>query len=95
MLTRYECKNCGDAGGSIRIVFSFKLTSDAACNDAPAHSTGSQIPEHYPQITQSLNHVTIIGQLFVNCNGDVMPTKRSRSLKCLYLWRCGQLRYSL
>ena len=80
--SQYECRGCSEAITSSSLVYSFQL-------DFP--STGDQ-----PQaalVTQSGNHVTVGAEPMTISGGSGGPPFRVRSAKCLYLWKCGGLRY--
>ena len=88
----YLCKNCGDAGASLKLLYSFRLVPGPQdpCNPNPSAQADEKPDSHYPQVISSGNHITLIEES-PPCNIDVIVIKRKRrSLKCLYLWSCAR-----
>jgi hypothetical protein len=90
--SRFECRKCSETVTSHRLVYTFQLVGPKSCctptKDGPKESQPS---EQLPRVTQLLNHVTVIDQIACICDGppDIGDSKKVRSAKCLYLWRCG------
>jgi hypothetical protein len=90
--SRFECRRCSETVTSLRLVYTFRLVGPASCcaptKDGPKER---QSGEQIPSVTQSLNHVTVIDQTACICDGppDVGDSRKVRSPKCFYLWRCG------
>lgn len=87
--SRFECRKCSETVTSLRLVYTFQLAGPNSCcsptKDVPKES---QPGEQIPHVTQSLNHVTVIDQTACICD-PALDVRKVRSLKCLYLWRCG------
>ena len=79
--SNYQCRNCKETM-AYRIVYAFKLVQGADCCNA---LTVVLRVEHHPEgLAQS--HVDIEAEEVCTCDP---AAKRVRSLKCLYLWKCG------
>jgi len=88
--SKFDCSSCTETLTSYRLVYSFKFGPDLVCASRGGADEYVKLPG-YPQITQTNNHVVVIDQPIGElCNGDVILTQRKvRSIKCLYLWKCG------
>ena len=88
--SQFECRGC-DSVVSYRLVYSFRLTPGSDCCSAfsvPAQVTRE--PQSSRQDGQRETHVAITAEEICLCDPAVQLTKkRSRSLKCLYLWKCS------
>lgn len=89
--SHFECRKCSETVTPLRLVYTFQLVGPNSCctptKDVPKES---QPGEQIHRVTQSLNHVTVIDQTACICDGwDVGDSRKVRSAKCLYLWRCG------
>jgi TonB family protein len=79
--TRFKCADCASGTTSFRIVVSYELTDPYYCGPAD---------RSYPRILQSAGIITITGQPAGTCDLEGTVDKvRTRSAKCLYLWKCG------
>jgi len=92
--SKFECRKCSEPLTSFRLVYTFQLAGPTECCK-PTEQSANEKPadQPVPRVIQSENHVTVIDQPVCICDpaADVVKV---RSLKCLYLWRCG-LRYPL
>jgi TonB family protein len=87
--SRFECWNCSAAVTPYRLVYTFQLAVlTVHCNPGPKDCKEPTPDVPPPQVTQLPNHVTILNHVLDACICDVLP-RRHRSLKCVYLWRCG------
>jgi TonB family protein len=88
--SEFECRNWADRTVSYRMIFTFQIVDgDACCTESK--STEDTTPElPFPRITQSGNHVTVQERVFCICDPSGELGK-VRSLKCLFLWRCGRI----
>jgi TonB family protein len=88
--SQFECRGC-DSVVSYRLVYSFRLTPGSDC--CSAFSVPAQVTERTQssgQDRQRETHVAIMAEEICLCDPAVQLTKkRSRSLKCLYLWKCS------
>jgi TonB family protein len=87
--SQFECRSCGEAVTSERIVYTFQLDSTEYCSQTPVTSNTDQGKKSYPQVIQSINHVTVMDEPIGTCDSEIFSVKKVRSAKCLYLWRCG------
>ncbi len=87
--SRFECRECASTA-SYQLVYSFRLTKGNDCCSAmsvPAQATLE------PPLSDQNGHrqtlITITAEEICLCDPPSHPTKKSRSLKCLYLWKCS------
>ena len=73
----FECRGCTKEATSL-LTFSFEVKDDGDC------CGGFGKP---PEVTQLGDHIIIVAVR--SCICDPGASRRVRSLKCLYLWRCG------
>jgi TonB-like protein len=90
--SRFECRNCSEMVTSLPIVYSFQLGPTEYCSATVPAPNDRKPEQHYPQVMQLQNHITVIDQPIGTC--DMAPVLKVRSAKCLYLWKCG-IRYIL
>jgi hypothetical protein len=74
----YACRACTQSSVQMRLTYSFKLGPAITCEAADSS---------YPRFTHSGETIAIEAQPFGTC--DPAGSSRKRSLKCLFLWRCG------
>lgn len=90
----FECHECGGVPTSYSILYTFGFTTTQHCCQPQQNPTAAE-QEAQPKagITQSQNHVTVLSEPLCICDPapDIIKV---RSLKCLFLWRCGR-RYGL
>jgi TonB family protein len=88
--SRFECQAC-DSAVIYQLVYSFRLAQGSDCCSAfsvPAQVTRE--PQSNGQNGQRETHITITAEEICLCDPAVrLTTKKSRSLKCLYLWKCS------
>jgi TonB family protein len=84
--TQFECHKCTEAKNSFRLVYTFKIEDTGTCGPLVNNLKSNDRDQTYPQIADAKNRVTTSSVIV--CLVDPAPRK-SRSLKCLYLWRCG------
>jgi TonB family protein len=88
--SQYECRKCSATETSYPFVYSFQLGDSAVsgttlrqCTPREAHQFGSLVIE-------SQDQVTLVAQpICAYANDGINSVKKVRSLKCVYLWRCG------
>jgi TonB family protein len=84
--TKFECRNCNQDVVSSRIVYTFELTMPAdPCNTAKS-PTHTQLAQPNAGSDPGQNRVSVTVEALLICDPAV---KLVRSVKCLYLWRCG------
>jgi TonB family protein len=86
--SQFECQACTGASASYRLVYSFQLGPTRYC------STSTVIPSTEPEqvsprVTQSQNHITIFDSPVGTCDLPAELGVKTRSVRCLYLWRCA------
>jgi hypothetical protein len=85
--SKFDCSRCVETLTLYRLVYSFQFGPATTCASPGSAEEYVKLPG-YPQVTQGNNQVTLIEQPMGDlCNGDVY--KKVRSVKCLYLWKCG------
>jgi TonB family protein len=87
--SRFECRDC-DSTVTYQLVYSFQLAKGSDCCSAmsvPARVTLE--PQSSDQNMQREARITITADEICLCDPPAQLTKKSRSLKCLYLWRCS------
>lgn len=73
----FECRGCTNEAKHL-LTFSFELKGDGKCGESGQPS----------EVTQLGDRITIVALPI--CPSDIGSIRpRARSLKCLYLWRCG------
>ena len=88
--SQFECRNCNEGVRSFRLLYSFELGPTEYCTRTSDSSKGNQQEPPYPRVTQSENRVTVVDQPVGTCDlAFTVSSKKVRSAKCLYLWRCG------
>lgn len=87
--SQFKCQNCYDAVTSYRLVYTFQLGPTIYCGAAGSSSNNSPPEQDYPQVIQSQNHVTLVDRPVGTCDPAVEIHMKVRSVKCLYLWKCG------
>jgi hypothetical protein len=87
--SRFECRMCS-APVSYLLVYSFKLTTAGDCCNA--FSVPPQV-EQEPQLIgpqgRPETHVSIAAEQICLCDPSSVLRKKSRSIKCFYLWNCS------
>ncbi|MGA2746733.1 MAG: energy transducer TonB [Candidatus Sulfotelmatobacter sp.] len=82
--SEFECRGC-EGVISYSLAYTFAIGNE--CHNAPDCST---IIDRLPEIQQSLDHIVITVDPLCTCDPAGSITKvKVRSLKCLYLWKCG------
>lgn len=87
-LSQYECRNCPAEGWHGTFTYNFKL-DPTDCVEPTKDK-----PELTTRITQTGNQVIVSdwprGFCAKSVPGTGAPLQKIRSIRCLYLWRCGQ-----
>lgn len=78
--SQFECQGCSQAVTPYLLTYSFEARDDGSCCDAQ-----SRIPE----VMQKQAHITIVSAKICLCDPGATLTKKTRSAKCFYLWKCG------
>jgi hypothetical protein len=85
--SQFECQKCGEEVTPYRLLYTFRLDAVTVSCTAPEDCNKSY-PTRSPEVTQTENHIILINHEAPMCICGGFP--RVRSLKCLYLWRCGR-----
>ena len=87
--SQFACRNCGDAAVPVQLVYTFQLAgSESCCTAVEIGAKNAQPDQVFPRVIQSEKHVTVIDCPACICDPPA-DVRKVRSLKCLYLWRCG------
>jgi TonB family protein len=86
--SKFECRKCGEDVSSYELVYSFMLGPTNYCSGSVVKSDSTST-QTYPQVTRSQNHVTVLDQPLGSCDVATHTIGKVRSVKCLYLWKCG------
>ncbi len=78
--SQFECHGCGEAATPYLLTYTFEIKDDESCCDAQ-----SRVPE----VTQRQAHITIVSAQICICDPASTLTRKVRSAKCFYLWKCG------
>ena len=92
--SRFECRMCS-APVSYLLVYTFKQADGADCCSAftvppKIEEPQSNEPNGWPQ-----THITIVAEHVCICDPIAVLSKRVRSPKCLYLWRCSLVSHKI
>jgi TonB family protein len=86
--TQFECRKCSVAENPYRLVYTFQIKYSDSCMPTGNSSKHDDQEQPSPRITDAEHRVTTTAESV--CTYDpASDFKKSRSLKCLYLWRCG------
>ena len=85
----FECRMC-EAPRSYSLVYTFELTRKGdCCNAFSAPTEVTQEPKSISSEGRPQTHITVMSRHICLCDPPATMTKRVRSLKCLYLWKCS------
>lgn len=84
--SQFNCLNCVAEATPYRLVYTYRIAflPDGCKGPDPCSYTS---PGHPTEVSQSEHHIVITGHPPQTCICDYL--KRVRSVKCLYLWKCG------
>ena len=80
----FQCSGCKE-NMAYRLVYGFKIVQGPDCCDA--RTVAPRVALHAEGLAQS--HVDVEAEQVCICDPPSVMTKRVRSLKCLYLWKCS------
>jgi hypothetical protein len=88
--TRLKCDECTGLPVTSQIVYKFELGEAIYCSQSVESSKDGKPERPYPQLTYTSNVVNVYDRPFGTCDyaADV-ETTRTRSIRCLFLWKCG------
>jgi hypothetical protein len=86
----FECRACS-APLSYTLVYAFKRTSEGNCCEGMGSPVKVvQEPQSYDKLGRPQTRISISAEKMCLCHPMFFtPTKKVRSLKCLYLWKCS------
>ena len=84
--SQFQCLRCTEELTSYRLFYAFRIDNSPDACSAPDACKYPASPTHDPEVTQSDNHITLTNPS-PGCICDYV--KKVRSVKCLYLWKCG------
>lgn len=88
--SQFLCKDCDKGPRSFQMTYSFLLGPTVYCTDSSALAKADEQEESYPRVVQSQNRITLYDQPIGTCDVAFKVTeKKVRSIKCMFLWRCG------
>jgi hypothetical protein len=87
--SRLACQSCTEGVTVLRIVYSFQLGPMKSCAQTPTTPDVEHHDESYPQVIQSIDHITLVDEPIRNCDVEIFSAKKVRAARCLYFWRCG------
>jgi hypothetical protein len=85
---QFECRKCTEETSSYRLVYTFQIEGNCACEPADTSSKPGALSQPYPQIAAAPNRVTVTALILCTCD-PASDFKKRRSLRCFYLWRCS------
>ena len=85
--SQFECRGCTEQLTSYRLVYTFEIEGECECEPKETQSNKKEPEQTYPRIFDAQHRVTVVAQILCIC--DPAATTKVRSLKCLYLWKCG------
>jgi TonB family protein len=86
--SQFECRRCTEQFNKYRLVYTFNIEGECECEPRETPSIKKEPQQAYPQFSDAQHRVTVVAQVLCIC--DPAATKiRVRSVKCVYLWRCG------
>jgi hypothetical protein len=89
MQSRFECRMCS-APLSYMLVYAFKRTSEGSCcGGMGTPAKVEQEAQSYDERGRPQTRITISAEKVCICDPSPTVTKKVRSLKCLYLWKCS------
>jgi TonB family protein len=87
--SQFECQNCIETAVPVQLVYTFQLAgSESCCAAAEAGAKNGQPDQLFSRVIHTEKHVTLFDRPACMCDPGA-PVRKVRSLKCLYLWRCG------
>jgi TonB family protein len=84
--SRFECRKCTEPATAYRLVYTFQIEGECDCEPLGNKAENIKIEQSFPVVSDAEHRVTVVA--LVQCTCDPAPTRKIRSLKCLYLWKC-------
>ena len=86
--SQFECRGCTEQFSKYRLVYTFNIEGECECEPRETPSIKKEPQQAYPQFPDVQHRVTVVAQVLCTCD-PANTIIRARSVKCLYLWRCG------
>ena len=83
----FECRKCSVPVTAYRLVYTFQIEGKCDCGPLGIGANQTKNEQTYPQVSEAEHRVTVVALELCIC--DPAPTRKIRTLKCLYLWKCG------
>lgn len=82
--SQFRCLNCGGEATSYHLIYTYRIVEPSIM---PTTCFGTT-PGGRTEVSHAGNHVTLIGHPseYLDC----VISRKVRSPKCLYLWKCGR-----
>lgn len=84
--SQFECVNCFEEFTPYQLIYLYRIDVSQNPCQAPV-DCGYSSPRRPTEFSRSTNHITVTGHPSQSCICEYV--KRLRSIKCLYLWKCG------
>lgn len=89
--SRFECPSC-TASTTYRLIYEFKMVQGENCCEALSRPQQIQATLNLPEEQLPTSRVTVTVEHGCICDPAATVTRRVRSIKCLYLWKCSTRR---
>ena|SRR5271170_576609 len=88
---RFECQGCGESSTQIHIAVRYTLGEARPCSGTEESTVASLANDSYLQVTHSVDTITITDRPIGTCDyaATISTKNAARSIKCLFLWKCG------
>lgn len=87
--SQFDCRHCRQSVVSSRLVYTFQLGPTRYCSTSRVAPNAEPQPASPTHVTQSQNHITVFDSPVGTCDLPAEIGVKTRSPKCLYLWRCA------
>jgi len=88
--SQFVCEDCDKEPQPFRMIYSFQLGPAVYCTESSASTKADAQEESYPRVVRAENHVTLYDRPVGTCDlAFKMVERKVRSIKCMYLWKCG------
>ena len=87
--SKFECRGCTEQFNKYRLVYTFQIEGECPCEPIRTQSKQKEQEQTYPRVTDAQERVTVVADILCICDPAFTLTRKVRSVKCLYLWKCG------
>lgn len=74
--SKFECDGCTDAITLYPLTYTFQLLDSPCCDPSP-------------EVSESQHHIWVVSSPVRHVNLGAQVSIKVRSIKCLFLWKCG------